>query len=978
MGKVIKIYRVGWFVLALIFLGVFLSVQNINAAVVINEIMYDPIAADEGKEWVELYNNGDSAVDLAGYLLEWGGSNFSFGNFILSGIIPAKKYFLIGGSQVEAEFGVVPDLNSTLIPDFLEKLNLQNGGDETDGVRLCNSEEYCDTVLYGEPNSNGLAGDEATPGKELCSDVVFGHSLSRKSTGVDNNLASDWEDLNAPTPHNSSYEERITVDTGDTTYSNKVIINELLPNPSGSDDNEWVELYNNGTTTVDVAGWKIADAGGHSFTITDSAAIPVGGFFTAENMTGVSLNNSGDTIKLLQPDDTADSPLQQVSYGSGAQDDYCFALDADGNYQWTTTCTKNNTNIINAPVQETSSTGGGPSSSSNNQAESSKDTGSVFKDKIFITELLPNPFGLDGEANEWLEIYNTSTGMVILDGWKIKDNGGTYILREKKIEPKSFLVFKRGETQLILNNEGGDWVELWDNDGKLVNKAAYKSQAPEGTSYNWCGKSWVWLKETTEGAENKCPLENDLPVAYFEVENNKVVVGQIIIVNGEESYDPDGKIVKYVWQFSDEVVAGQERNKIFETISPLIGSRFLKAGIHQITLRVVDNLGGEDSYTEEIEVRPDSQPPANYENIFINEIMPNPLGKDEGQEWLELYNGGELEAELGGFSLAIDKGKTYKIPAGTKLPKGGYGVFTDAITKLVLYNDGGVVRLADATGKLLREINYGQSHEGQSYARDEEKGNSWSWTIKPTAVAANIILGQAQAVKTITGGTSQAVGSFVRISGRVTAEPGLLGKTIFYLQEDSGRGAQIYSYYKDFPNLAIGDLVEVSGTISDYQGERRIKIKTRNDIKVIANGEATLPVALQIEDAGEDNEGALIKITGQLTDIKGSYLWLDDGTEEIKVYIKQNTNINKDGLVIGDNLEVTGIVSQYGEEYRILPRYPEDLKVVGKVLGVETDDIPKGAIADSGNILKYFLAAAVAAILVLATLVIRARGKSRE
>ena len=122
MGKVIKIYRVGWFVLALIFLGVFLSVQNINAAVVINEIMYDPIAADEGKEWVELYNNGDSAVDLAGYLLEWGGSNFSFGNFILSGIIPAKKYFLIGGSQVEAEFGVVPDLNSTLIPDFLEKL----------------------------------------------------------------------------------------------------------------------------------------------------------------------------------------------------------------------------------------------------------------------------------------------------------------------------------------------------------------------------------------------------------------------------------------------------------------------------------------------------------------------------------------------------------------------------------------------------------------------------------------------------------------------------------------------------------------------------------------------------------------------------------------------------------------------------------------------------------------------------------------
>ena len=41
----------------------------------------------------------------------------------------------------------------------------------------------------------------------------------------------------------------------------QVVLNELVPDPVGIDtDNEWVEIYNTGSTAVNVTGWAIEDA----------------------------------------------------------------------------------------------------------------------------------------------------------------------------------------------------------------------------------------------------------------------------------------------------------------------------------------------------------------------------------------------------------------------------------------------------------------------------------------------------------------------------------------------------------------------------------------------------------------------------------------------------------------------------------------------------------------------------------------------
>ncbi|HRY63181.1 MAG TPA: helix-hairpin-helix domain-containing protein, partial [Patescibacteria group bacterium] len=205
-------------------------------------------------------------------------------------------------------------------------------------------------------------------------------------------------------------------------YSDDILVNELMPNPSESDDYEWIELYNNGTTTVDLDSWQIAD-NSKSFTIkatsTFTTIIEAQGFWVVPRaVSGIGLNNTGgEGVTLKNPNGVI---VSQTNYNDSAEDDYGWARNEAGSYEWTTTATKGGKNVITKPIVATSGGGGGGGSSSSSSAsfgatESKESTTSSFKDKILITELLSNPLGMDGEENEWLEIYNTSTAMVILD-----------------------------------------------------------------------------------------------------------------------------------------------------------------------------------------------------------------------------------------------------------------------------------------------------------------------------------------------------------------------------------------------------------------------------------------------------------------------------------------------------------------------------------------------------------------------------------
>ena len=100
-----------------------------------------------------------------------------------------------------------------------------------------------------------------------------------------------------------------------------------------------------------------------------------------------------------------------------------------------------------------------------------------------------------------------------------------------------------------------------------------------------------------------------------------------------------------------------------------------------------------------------------------------------------------------------------------------------------------------------------------------------------------------------------AVGTAVQTRGAVIAKPGVLGLQIFYIN-----GVQIYSYYKDFPELDLGDEVLVKGIISQSRGEKRIKTKTNEDITILKHNDRVPASIIEISDINADLIVYLIKI----------------------------------------------------------------------------------------------------------------------
>jgi len=112
--------------------------------------------------------------------------------------------------------------------------------------------------------------------------------------------------------------------------------------------------------------------------------------------------------------------------------------------------------------------------------------------------------------------------------------------------------------------------------------------------------------------------------------------------------------------------------------------------------------------------------------IVINELMPNPIGSDRGNETTELYNCGDELVDIGGWVLKNEDSATYNIPAGTTIEPYGYYL----TTKIQLDNGGGYVLLYRDGGEVDRSIAYTHSTEGISWQRridglDTDRDGDW-------------------------------------------------------------------------------------------------------------------------------------------------------------------------------------------------------------------------------------------------------------
>jgi beta-lactamase superfamily II metal-dependent hydrolase/PKD repeat protein len=170
----------------------------------LSEVFYDAEGGDDGLEWVELFNPGTTAVDLAGYSLGNGGDDYTYSKVQLEGFIAPGATFVVGGPTSSSRNGrpsfdqvhdFEPDFQNSTIPS----------DPSGDGVALfaVPSREVTaatvpiDAVVYGSNNDNGLIDETGAAQAPEVADAPAGASVER----ID--LAGHWRVQALPTPNRS-------------------------------------------------------------------------------------------------------------------------------------------------------------------------------------------------------------------------------------------------------------------------------------------------------------------------------------------------------------------------------------------------------------------------------------------------------------------------------------------------------------------------------------------------------------------------------------------------------------------------------------------------------------------------------------------------------------------------------------------------------------------------------------------------------
>ncbi|WP_233134737.1 5'-nucleotidase C-terminal domain-containing protein [Terribacillus sp. 7520-G] len=194
--------------------------------------------------------------------------------------------------------------------------------------------------------------------------------------------------------------------------------------------------------------------------------------------------------------------------------------------------------------------------------------------------------------------------------------------------------------------------------------------------------------------------------------------------------------------------------------------------------------------------------------------------------------------------------------------------------------------------------------------------------------------GEVQSIADIKSET----GETVTVEGIATADNGSIGggKLSVYIQDDT---AGINIYHADeaaFPEVKEGDLIRVTGEITNYRGLTEIAPEADGMTVISQDNELPLPKELtisqlQAEETAEPAEGKLVRVSGYIKDIPespagGGYniQFINENYESVTLRIMESA-MDMSAVEEGKWYTVTGILSQY-DSYQILPRKQEDMQ----------------------------------------------------
>ena len=169
------------------------------------------------------------------------------------------------------------------------------------------------------------------------------------------------------------------------------------------------------------------------------------------------------------------------------------------------------------------------------------------------------------------------------------------------------------------------------------------------------------------------------------------------------------------------------------------------------------------------------------------------------------------------------------------------------------------------------------------------------------------------------------------VRGFITTPPFAFSRTDVGFQDATG-GLNLFVYSDYMATLEVGDFVEATGLIMDYNGKREIDCGDTSNITILYKGGTvpppmTMTIAEILADP-ETTEGMLVKVlnatySGDWPTASGSFD-LVDPTDTIAVYVDSDMPISGMTAPVGA-FNLTGWQGQY-YSYQIMPRYESDIE----------------------------------------------------
>ena len=514
-----------------------------------------------------------------------------------------------------------------------------------------------------------------------------------------------------------------------------ICINEVLVNAFGSEtgavgpsdwtSGEWVEIYNSGTSTVDLSTWTLQDHSSRALTMSTANVVyptsavdlqlSAGDYMVlARNGDGGScgfcLKNTNGQVELVNPIGTT---VHTITWTTRPTEGVSLIEDSNNpTADWVESSTLSPGDV---------NTGGTP-------------TGPIyFPGDIVINEVMADAYPSFDNATypdgEWIEILNIGTDNINLSGWNIKDAAGNtldfdadHLVGYSSSESSWFIA--GGDTRIIAVNGSANSGVLNNGVEKL------RVHWPNGTisdEVNWTtnepGFSLSRISNTDSMYISPFPTANDTNLA--QIENLPIQTSDIILTeylpatNTTSTTFPDGKWIEVLNNGTNQIdlqgwsVTNGRGDVLYLDPGSMVfnqshtSSTIIESGQRRIVQfpanfdlydyyehvilknnngDIVDTAWHTNYFGENVSMIKDSNSfngawvpsmwltpgepepgnePYSFRDLKFTEILPDPLGLDSQSwplgEWVEVYNNDTVAVDLAGWKLKASSSRSFTL-----------------------------------------------------------------------------------------------------------------------------------------------------------------------------------------------------------------------------------------------------------------------------------------------------------------------------